>query len=309
MTRGKRSESQVPWTWSPCVSTRDRLVVNPEDIGVDGIPVLGVNKARNMSAGAELHRHTAMEITVCEHGAVKFDADGRAWTLLPGTVFVTQPGSVHRLRSNVRGSILRWIFVTLPKKDGTFLGLSRDDSAILAKRLKGLDEWLYRLPATDLHLICDLLDDYERPAAASEMRLVRFRADALKFLLAVIDSSPVQSDVPTASRIYSIIMQMRREPEKEYPVEKLIAETQMSETSLASAFKRDTGQTPHEFLVTCRIRKAMDILSKDPSARITDLATNLGFASSQHFAARFRRETGKTPSEWRDSSMVKKPQK
>ena len=304
-----RSKVEIPWTWSPCVKTRDRLVVNPEDIGVDGIPVLGVNKARNMSAGAELHRHTAMEITVCEHGAVKFDADGRAWTLLPGTVFVTQPGSVHRLRSNVRGSVLRWIFVTLPKKGGTFLGLSRDDSAILAKRLKGLDEWLYRLPTTDLHLICDLMDDYERPAAASEMRLVRFHADALKFLLAVIDSSPVQSDVPAASRIYSIITQMRREPEKEYPVEKLIAETQMSETSLASAFKRDTGQTPHEFLVTCRIRKAMDILSKDPSARITDLATDLGFASSQHFAARFRRETGKTPSEWRDSGMVKKPQK
>ena len=65
------------------------------------------------------------------------------------------------------------------------------------------------------------------------------------------------------------------------------------------AFKRTTGQTPHEFLVTCRIRRAMDVLAKDPSARITDLALTLGFASSQHFAARFRRETGKTPSEWR----------
>ena len=141
---------------------RDRLVVNPEDIGVDGIPVLGVNKARNMSAGSELHRHAAMEITVCERGAVKFDADGRAWTLFPRTVFVTQPGSVHRLRSNVRGSMLRWMFVTLPKKGGRFLGLSRNDSAILAKRLRGLDEWLYRLPATDLRLICDLMDDYVR---------------------------------------------------------------------------------------------------------------------------------------------------
>ena len=292
-------KADVPYTWSPCVKTRDRLVVNPEEIGVEGIPVLGVNRARNMSAGAEFHRHRAMEITVCEHGAVKFDADGRAWTLLPGTVFVTQPGSVHRLRSNVRGSVLRWIFVTLPKKGESFLGLSKDDSAIMAARLMSLTEKLYRIPASDLHLMDELMKDYERPAAASDMRLVRFRADALKFLLAVIDALPVQSDVPAASRIYSIITQMRREPEKEYPVEKLIAETQMSETSLASAFKRDTGQTPHEFLVTCRIRKAMDILSKDPSARITDLAAELGFASSQHFAARFRRETGKTPSEYR----------
>ena len=110
-----RGKVKIPWTWSPCVKTRDRLVVNPEEIGVDGIPVLGVNKARNMSDGAELHRHTAMEITVCERGVVKFDAEGRPWTLSPGTVFVTQPGTVHRLRSNVRGSVLRWLFVRLPK--------------------------------------------------------------------------------------------------------------------------------------------------------------------------------------------------
>jgi len=289
----------VPWTWSPCIKTRDRIVVNPEDIGAGGIPVLGVNKARNMSAGAELHRHTCMEITVCEHGAVKFDADGRAWALLPGTVFVTQPGSVHRLRSNVRGSVLRWIFVALPKDGETFLGLSKADSAIMASRLKSLTEKLYLIPATDMYLIGELFKDYNRTDSPADMRLVRFRTDAIRFLLSVIDSRPLQDELLPKSRIKSILLQMRRAPEKDYPIEELISETQMSETSLASAFKRETGQTPHEFLVTCRIRKAMDILSKDSSARITDLAITLGFASSQHFAARFRRETGKTPSEWR----------
>ena len=293
------SKVVVPWTWSPCVKTRDRLVVNPEDIGAGGIPVLGVNKARNMSAGSELHRHTCMEITVCEHGAVKFDADGRAWALLPGTVFVTQPGSVHRLRSNVRGSVLRWIFVTLPKKGESFLGLSTDDSAIMASRLKSLTEKLYRIPATDMHLIGELLEDYNRADDPADMRLVRFRTDAIRFLLSVMDARPIQDELHPKSRIKSVLLQMRRTPEKDYPIDELISETQMSETSLASAFKRETGQTPHEFLVTCRIRKAMDILSKDPSARITDLAITLGFASSQHFAARFRRETGKTPSEYR----------
>ena len=293
------NKTVVPWTWSPCIKTRDRIVVNPEDIGAGGIPVLGVNKARNMSAGAELHRHTCIEITVCEHGAVKFDADGRAWALLPGTVFVTQPGSVHRLRSNVRGSVLRWIFVTLPKKGESFLGLSKDDSAIMAIRLKSLTEKLYRIPATDMYLIGELFKDYNRADGTADMRLVRFRTDAIRFLLSVIDARPLQDEPLPKSRIKSILLQMRRAPEKDYPIEELISETQMSETSLASAFKRETGQTPHEFLVTCRIRKAMAVLSKGPSARITDLATDLGFASSQHFAARFRRETGKTPSEYR----------
>ena len=293
------NKTVVPWTWSPCIKTRDRIVVNPEDIGAGGIPVLGVNKARNMSTGAELHRHTCMEITVCEHGAVKFDADGRAWALLPGNVFVTQPGSVHRLRSNVRGSVLRWIFVTLPKKGESFLGLSKDDSAIMAIRLKSLTEKLYRIPATDMYLIGELFKDYNRADGTADMRLVRFRTDAIRFLLSVIDARPLQDEPLPKSRIKSILLQMRRAPEKDYPIEELISETQMSETSLASAFKRETGQTPHEFLVTCRIRKAMDILSKDSSARITDLAITLGFASSQHFAARFRRETGKTPSEYR----------
>ena len=297
--RGK--DTDVPWTWSPCVRTRDRIVVNPEEIGVDGIPVLGLNRARNMSAGAELHRHRAMEITVCEHGAVKFDADGRAWTLLPGTVFVSQPGVVHRLRSNVRGSILRWIFVALPKKGESFLGLSMDDSATLAARLRALDARLYRISAGAQHLIEELFGDYGRGAGADEMRLVRFRTDAVRFLLSVIDAVPVQDEVRSSSPIRAVIAQMRREPEKDYPIERLISETQLSETSLATAFKRETGQTPHEFLVTCRIHKAKDALEKDAAVRITDLAIELGFASSQHFAARFRRETGMTPTEWRAS--------
>jgi len=296
-----KRKTSVPWTWSECVNSRDELVVNPDDIGVGGIPVLGVIRARNMSLGAEPHRHTCMEITVCEHGAVKFDSGGRAWTLLPGTVFISQPGSVHRLRSNVRGSVRRWMFVSLPKRGETFLGLAKDESAVLAGRLRSLSERLYRIPPVAQRLMGELMDDYRRVDDADEVRVVRFRTDAIRFLLAVIDAKPLRDEVRSRSRIQSVLAKMRREPEKDYPIDSLIAAVQMSATSLAAAFKRETGQTPHEFLVTCRIRKAKDVLSSRDDVCITELAISLGFASSQHFAARFRRETGMTPSEWRSA--------
>ena len=99
---------------------------------------------------------------------------------------------------------------------------------------------------------------------------------------------------------------MRREPERDYPLEALVAETRLSVSSIATLFKRETGMTPHEFLVTCRIRKAVDILSSS-DVSITRLALELGFSSPQHFAARFRRATGQTPRELRrDAQMVKK---
>ena len=72
----------------------------------------------------------------------------------------------------------------------------------------------------------------------------------------------------------------------------------LSKTKIISRFHRFTGLPPQAFLMKCRIHRAIDLL-KDPSRTITEVADELGFASSQHFATRFRQETGKTPREWR----------
>ena len=50
--------------------------------------------------------------------------------------------------------------------------------------------------------------------------------------------------------------------------------------------------------MACRIRKAVGLLSHT-HRKVTYIALSLGFASSQHFAASFRREMGVTPRQWR----------
>ena len=292
----QRKTVSVPYTWSDYIDTPSRRVVNLVDAGADGIPVLGVNRADTMSAGSIFHRHVCLEITVCERGSVKFDLDGRAWTLLPGMVFVTQPGEVHRLRSNARGSVLHWIFFEPPKKGESVLGLSPHESALLVKRLRGLNHRLYRVPAAAQQMLPQLMADYGDSVDA--LRKVRLRTDALRFLLALADASPASGADAATSRIRTIMARMRRKPEADYPLDALVSEARLSASTIATLFKRETGMTPHEFLVTCRIRKAADLL-KSSDMPITRLALELGFSSSQHFAARFRRETGQTPRELR----------
>jgi len=293
----------IPYTWSEYVDTPCRRVVNLSDAGAHGVPVLGMNRADSMSAGSFFHRHVCMEITVCARGSVKFDMDGRAWTLLPGMVFVTQPGKVHRLRSNARGSVLHWIFFEPPEKGRTVLGLSPRESVLLTKRLRCLCHCLYRLPADVQQVLPQLMADF--CGSDDALRGVRLRAGVLRFLLALSDASPAFGADAATSRIRTLMARMRREPEHEYSLDTLVAETQLSASTISMLFKRETGMTPHEFLVTCRIRKAIDIL-KSSDTPITRLALELGFSSSQHFAARFRRETGQTPRELRRANVQKK---
>lgn len=72
-----------------------------------------------------------------------------------------------------------------------------------------------------------------------------------------------------------------------------------SEAHFKAAFRRETGQTPHDYLLRRKMVQAGQLLAAGGQS-VTDVAMALGFSSSQHFATAFRKFTGHTPSEARD---------
>jgi len=70
----------------------------------------------------------------------------------------------------------------------------------------------------------------------------------------------------------------------------------LSPTHLAELFTRDVGVPPRQYLLQVRIERAKEYLTQKV-VPITTLAIELGFSSSQHFAAAFKRLTGKSPRE------------
>lgn len=84
----------------------------------------------------------------------------------------------------------------------------------------------------------------------------------------------------------------------EATVAELAAHLGLSPDHFSRAFKAATGQSPHQRMSQRRLDQAKHWL-QTTSRPLTELAAELGYASSAHFSTRFRQLVGESPSQWR----------
>jgi AraC family transcriptional regulator len=77
-------------------------------------------------------------------------------------------------------------------------------------------------------------------------------------------------------------------------------EAGMSNSHFIRSFRQSTGQTPYQFLLHQRVKRAQ-FLMRDPRVSLTEVALASGFADQHHLARVFRRITNMTPSSYRRS--------
>lgn len=82
------------------------------------------------------------------------------------------------------------------------------------------------------------------------------------------------------------------------PLEKLAAKAALSQYHFIRAFRRETGFTPHEYLVSIRINNAKYLL-RNSSLSIKDICYRTGFSSESVFCSAFKKYLGLTPLEYR----------
>ena len=73
----------------------------------------------------------------------------------------------------------------------------------------------------------------------------------------------------------------------------------MSPHYFASLFKQSMGMTPHQYVMKCRIEKAMQLLLRR-DLTIVEVCTEVGFQNQSHFTRVFRQHTKMTPKGFRD---------
>lgn len=289
---------KTPITTSELIDTPSRRVMDLAKEGLPEIPILGMNRSVRTTEGSVFHRHNGLEITYCAQGSVKFDCAGRAYSIIPGNVFVSRPEDVHRLRENPKGSKLYWVFLNLPQRGNQLLGLDAAESKWLVRALKSLPQKAFSAPMEvgGCYERLFRILDAEKPKSVA--RRLKLRAAALQLLIALAEAGASASAGVKDARFQALVDRMRREPKKAFSMEEATAELRCSPNTVRTQFKRFTGLSPQSFMMKCRIHRAQDFLRMGKMS-VTEIAAELGFSSSQNFAIRFRQETGMSPTEWK----------
>jgi transcriptional regulator GlxA family with amidase domain len=69
------------------------------------------------------------------------------------------------------------------------------------------------------------------------------------------------------------------------------------------SFKLSTGMTPHQYVIRCRVRRAMKLLARERPS-IADIALEVGCSCQSHLTTLFRKYTGTTPGAFRSAARV-----
>lgn len=81
----------------------------------------------------------------------------------------------------------------------------------------------------------------------------------------------------------------------EYSLTDLIKELYISRTNFFTKIKAITGQTPNEFILTIRLKKAAYLLKSEQYLSVTEVADRTGFSSQRYFSRCFKEMYGISP--------------
>jgi len=85
------------------------------------------------------------------------------------------------------------------------------------------------------------------------------------------------------------------------PLVELAAVAQMSPAYFARLFKGATGQTPHQYVLRCRMERAKHLLT-ETTLSLHAIGARVGYADHSHFTALFRQSVAITPKAYRDAT-------
>lgn len=132
-----------------------------------------------------------------------------------------------------------------------------------------------------------------------------FEAQMVSVLLFDILSAGKKN--PNGEKLGAVAAQIARQidenPQLPFSLSEICRKNFVSEESLIRAFHRETGTTPYQYYRRNRLVRASRLLAYT-QLPVKEIAVSLGYSNLTSFSIQFRKEFGKTPTEYRAENKV-----
>ena len=116
------------------------------------------------------------------------------------------------------------------------------------------------------------------------------------------DAPKVQKDVPVRESIASTVAYINEHFRYPISIHDLSQHAAISPFYFTRVFRQETGYTPHQYIINTRLANAKFLLRTTEDS-IKDIAIQTGWNSESTFCTAFRKSTGTTPTDYRNSSL------
>lgn len=220
------------------------------------------------------------------HGTGYVETEGRRRTLQEGDIVVLDCYAPHRYAATGDGWEIEWIHFDGPMARH-YYELAAKNGCVL--RMAG------HYAAT--HSLRKLLTLYKDRVPAPELRLSKYITDLLTDVILCAEESRGQAQ--QSAVVEESIRYISDHLDRDISVELLARQAMLSPFYFSRLFKRETGFTPHRYLVMVRLDYSRYLLRSSPLT-VKEVAFRCGFNSESHFCTCFRQQLGMTPQEYRD---------
>lgn len=257
---------------------------------------------RKSKADGPLHVHQhddALEIIYLAQGHLYFEVEGQGHSMMGGSVMLIPPQTQHGSTHTSQGKG-HYYCLHLHLEKPWFEDASRGMESLRKQCLQRMNEpiqvrWLGHQAQQHLD---HFIDCHESREQGHDMAELQMKMAILSFLMLLINPNSSPSASPEIIKSLDFIKDHLCEP---LPVEQLAQIAQLSRNAFSTRFRQELGCTPADYVAHAKITHAQQLLSHSPLS-ITEIAHQLSFSSSQHFATQFKRYTHDTPKAYRQKT-------
>lgn len=246
------------------------------------------------------HWHSAFEIDLVTGCNTRFDFEGSSLNIAPGNAVFINSQKIHAYQPENSVKYKTYAILFEPVLlSGQYNGdiFQKYVAPLMKSSLSGLE-----IPSSDPMSVCikEIIRLAEEEPKYYEIRIRTQLEELWCRLLDKISGMPTETDIhkEDSERIKNMLNYIHTHYGENLTLKKVAAAASVGVRECSRCFQRSIRQSPMDYVNLYRVQIAAEMLTAT-AYTVTEISERCGFSSVSYFGKVFRRQTGKSPAEYR----------